>query len=98
MTARREVETSGLGQALEAARDAGCAHLPEIAERLLRAGRPGDEPVVFISNATTDRQKVVETTLGKCAEDFAADPLPPPVLVAIGPVVQYRKLLRWFDL
>jgi uroporphyrin-III C-methyltransferase len=73
-------------------------HLPEIAERLLRAGRSGDEPVVFISNATTERQKVVETTLGKCADDFASDPLPPPVLVAIGPVVQYRKLLRWFDL
>jgi uroporphyrin-III C-methyltransferase len=73
-------------------------HLAEIAARLLSAGRPADEPVVFISNATTARQRVVETTLGRCAEDFAADPLPPPVLVAIGPVVAYRKLLRWFDL
>ena len=73
-------------------------HLPEIAARLLGAGRPEDEPMVFISNATTQRQRVVETTLGRCAADFAADPLPPPVLVAIGPVVEYRKLLRWFDL
>lgn len=73
-------------------------HLPEIADRLLRAGRLESEPVVFISNATTDRQRVVESTLGRCAEDFADDPLPPPVLVAIGPVVEYRKQLRWFDL
>jgi len=73
-------------------------HLAEIAARLLGAGRPKSEPVVFISNATTDRQRVVETTLGRCAEDFASDPLPPPVLVAIGPVVEFRKQLRWFDL
>ena len=72
-------------------------HLPEIAGRLLGAGRPKDEPVVFISNATTDRQRVIETTLADCVAGFSADPLPPPVLVAIGPVVNYRRVLRWFD-
>ena len=73
-------------------------HLPEIAMRLLGAGRPGDEPVVFISNATTRRQRVIETTLAACVESYAADPLPPPVLVAVGPVVNFRRVLRWFDI
>jgi len=73
-------------------------HLQEIVARLISAGRPGDEPVVLISKATTGDQRVVETTLAACVEDFNSDPLPPPVLVAIGPVVEYRSKLRWFDL
>jgi len=74
----------------------GARHLDEIAARLFEAGRPPAEPVVLISKATTKAQRVLETTLSDCAADFAADPLPPPVLIVVGPVVEYRKTLQWF--
>lgn len=72
-------------------------HLAEIAEKLLSAGRPADEAVAIISDATTPRQQVMTTKLATCAAEFAANPLPPPVLVAVGPVVRYRDALNWFE-
>lgn len=72
-------------------------HLKEIAERLMTAGRPADEPVAIISDATTPRQKVMIADLATCAAEFAANPLPPPVLVAVGPVVRFREALNWFE-
>ncbi len=70
-------------------------HLSTIADRLLAAGRPVDEPVALVSRATTDRQQVVETTLGRAAADVAAAGLEPPALVAVGPVVRLRAGLDW---
>ena len=72
-------------------------HLEEIARNLMAAGRSSDEPVAIISDATTPRQRVMIATLATCAAEFAANPLPPPVLVAVGPVVNYRKTLNWFE-
>ena len=37
-----------------------------IAEKLIKGGRPGDEPVALISNATLDKQSVKQTTLEAC--------------------------------
>lgn len=72
-------------------------HLGEISDKLLSAGRRPDEPVAIISDATTPRQQVMTTKLATCAAEFAMNPLPPPVLVAVGPVVRYREVLNWFD-
>jgi uroporphyrin-III C-methyltransferase len=70
-------------------------NLDAIARRLIAAGRAADEPVAIISKATTDQQRVIETTLGAAAKDAAAAAIEPPALVAIGPVVRLRRELDW---
>jgi uroporphyrin-III C-methyltransferase len=70
-------------------------HLARISDRLLENGRPADEPVAIVSRASTARQRVLETTLARCAADAAAGGLEPPSLVVIGPVVSLRAGLDW---
>ena len=70
-------------------------HLPRIAETLLDAGRSADEPVAVVSNASLANQRVLETTLGCCAADVAAQGIEPPALVVIGDVVRLRAGLDW---
>ena len=70
-------------------------HLASIADRLLAAGRPADEPVAVVSRATTPQQRVLETTLARCAADAAADGIEPPSIVAFGRVVTLRAGLDW---
>jgi len=69
--------------------------LPAIAERLLAAGRPTDEPVAVVVNATLPDQQVLETTLGRVAADLAEAGLAPPAIICIGRVVALRPILDW---
>jgi uroporphyrin-III C-methyltransferase len=70
-------------------------HLAQIAAALILAGRATDEPLAVISNATTDAQRVLETTLGGAAADVAASGLEPPAVVVLGQVVRLRAALDW---
>ncbi|MCP4327863.1 MAG: uroporphyrinogen-III C-methyltransferase [Alphaproteobacteria bacterium] len=70
-------------------------HLASIAERLMAAGRSGDEPVAVISRATLGDQRVVETVLGSVVEDSARAGIEPPVMVVIGEIVRLRAALDW---
>ena len=70
-------------------------HLQNIADKLLAAGRAADEPVAVVSKATTDEQRVLETSLGRCAADVVAQGIEPPAIVVIGPVVRLRAGLDW---
>ena len=70
-------------------------HLDPIARRLIAAGRGADEPVAVVSKATTDAQRVLETTLGRAAADVAAAAIEPPAIVAIGAAVRLRASLDW---
>jgi uroporphyrin-III C-methyltransferase len=70
-------------------------HLEEIAGALLRAGRDADEPMAIVCDATTERQAVLETTLGRAAADLAASDLAPPAIVVLGAVVKLRAALDW---
>jgi uroporphyrin-III C-methyltransferase len=70
-------------------------HLEEIAGALLRAGRSADEPMAIVCDATTGRQAVLETTLGRAAADLAASDLAPPAIVVLGTVVKLRAALDW---
>jgi len=70
-------------------------HLGRIADHLIAAGRSRDEPVAVVSRAATDRQQVIETTLGRAGADVAAVRLDPPALVVMGPVVPLRAGLDW---
>src|SRR5215472_9273092 len=67
--------------------------LPNIAERLLAAGRRAGESVAIISKATTADQSVLVSTLG----DIARSPprAQTPAIVVIGDVVRLRQSLDW---
>jgi uroporphyrin-III C-methyltransferase len=70
-------------------------HLADIAARLMAAGRPPGEPVAVVSQAATPAQRVLETTLARCAADVAAAGIEPPAVVAIGEFVRLRAGLDW---
>jgi uroporphyrin-III C-methyltransferase len=69
-----------------------------MAAHLCAAGRPAEEPVAFITEATTPRQRVVLTTLA-LVEAAAADiPRDAPTVIVVGPVIALRPLLAaWQD-
>jgi uroporphyrin-III C-methyltransferase len=68
-------------------------HLGSIAEKLLSAGRRGDERLAIVSHAATPQQSVIETTL---AEAASLRDVPTPAIVVLGPVSQYRDSLDWY--
>jgi uroporphyrin-III C-methyltransferase len=70
-------------------------HMAQIAEALLAAGRATGEPVAVISSATTEKQRVLETTLGKAAADIESRSIEPPAIVVVGEVVRMRAALDW---
>ncbi|KPB02967.1 uroporphyrin-III methyltransferase [Ahrensia marina] len=72
-------------------------HIDTIAKRLIAEGRPVDEPVAFVCDASTDKQSVLETTLGDAAKDVEASGLKPPAIVIVGEVVRLRKGLDWYS-
>lgn len=73
----------------------GMKHADRIAGALIAAGRPADEPVAVVSQATTPEQKVLETTLGAMADDIAASGMAPPAIVCVGRSVLMRQVLDW---
>jgi uroporphyrin-III C-methyltransferase len=75
----------------------GLKHLPRISRELLEAGRSSGEPVAVISNATTKKQRVLETTLGTAVDDVAANGIEAPALIVVGEVVRLRAGLDWLS-
>ena len=68
----------------------GVEHRTTIARSLLAAGRSPHQPVAFIENASTARERVIETTLSDMRSgrvDVAS-----PAVIVIGDVVSYRSL------
>lgn len=70
-------------------------HWENIRERLLAAGRPADQPMAFVCDATTERQRVLETTLGSSIADLAGADIKPPAIVVVGNAVRLRAALDW---
>jgi len=70
-------------------------HLGTIRRRLMEGGRFADEPVAVVSRASQPDERVLETTLGMCVEDVAAQKIEPPAIVVIGEVVRLRAGLDW---
>lgn len=60
----------------------------KVASHLIALGRPGDEPVAFIENASVESQRVVETTLFEIAAGRVR--VESPAVMVIGRVVALR--------
>ncbi len=69
----------------------GVSRRKEIAKRLIEIGRSPDEPVAFIENGTTERQRVILTSL----YELSTDPpkVNPPAVMVVGSVVRLREKL-----
>ncbi len=61
----------------------------------MRFGRDSLTPVAFVCDATTDRQRVLESTLGNSVGDLEVSGLKPPAIVVVGDAVKLRKALDW---
>ncbi len=73
----------------------GMKHIAEITTALLEAGRPPHEPVAVVTQATTNDQAVLETTLGEAVTAIAQAGLSPPAIICVGRVVEMRQVLDW---
>src|SRR5438067_3164502 len=71
----------------------GMSHLAHIAGRLLAAGRPADEPVAVVQNATRPDQRTVLATLGTVADAVQAAGLGSPAVIVVGPVAALHEQL-----
>lgn len=67
--------------------------LAAIATALRAAGRPPGEAVLLVSQAASAQQKVVETTLERCAAGGAPPGVNAPALVVLGPTLALRQRL-----
>jgi uroporphyrin-III C-methyltransferase len=65
----------------------------EIAQDLLEAGRPPDEPVAIVANAARPDQQVIVTTLSGLTA--AAENAPALAIIVIGDNVRLAKELSW---
>jgi uroporphyrin-III C-methyltransferase/precorrin-2 dehydrogenase/sirohydrochlorin ferrochelatase len=69
------------------------SRLAEVARELVKRGRDAGTPAAVICDGTTERQRVVVSTLGRVAEDAAARGVRPPAVVVVGEVVRLREAL-----
>ena len=65
----------------------------EIAQALMDAGRPKDEPAAIVANAARADQEVIITSLGKLAA--AAESAPALAIIVVGENVKLAKELSW---
>jgi uroporphyrin-III C-methyltransferase len=73
----------------------GLRRLPQIAKRLVEAGRAPDTPVAVIASGATADQTVVRGTLDTI--EGRLDPLEPPVTIVIGEVARWGGVIDWFQ-
>jgi len=73
----------------------GVSRRKEIARRLIEIGRDPKEPVAFIENGTTERQRVILTDL----YELSTNPpeVSPPAIMVVGSVVRLREKLVSFN-
>jgi len=73
-------------------------HLGVIVDRLMAGGRSAEEPLAFICSATTTRQRVVISTLGRAVVDRDTQGVEAPAIIVVGEVVRLREQLgAWWN-
>ena len=76
----------------------GMKHLAKIAATLIGHGRGRDEPVLIVTRATTDDQRVLETTLEEAATAAARSGVIAPAIICVGKAVLLRQALDWMGM
>ena len=73
----------------------GVRNLPKIAERLIAAGRPGDEPAAVVAQGTLPAQRSVRAPLAELPGRVAEAQVRPPAITVVGPVAALE--LGWLE-
>ena len=73
----------------------GVRQLPQIAESLIAAGRPADEPVAIVERGTLPDQRTVTGTLASIAEIARQEEVRAPSITVVGPVAGLAEQLQW---
>ncbi len=74
----------------------GVRQLPELVDRLVRAGRAPTTPASIIENGTLPSQRVYVTTLAALPDCAADQHIQPPAMIVIGEVVRCASQLAWY--
>jgi uroporphyrinogen III methyltransferase/synthase len=69
----------------------------DIAAELIAAGRDEDTPVSMTRTGTLTTQETIVSTLRDIAADARAAKMTPPAITVVGPVVDLRQTLSWFE-
>jgi uroporphyrinogen III methyltransferase / synthase len=75
----------------------GVKRLPEVAERLVTAGRDAGEPAAAIERGTMAGQRTVTATLAELPAAASAAGIHPPAIVLTGPVAARRETIGWLE-
>ncbi len=75
----------------------GVAQYGEIAAALVARGYDERTPVAVVENGTTDRQRVIRTTLGSLGRAQAALEIAPPALLIVGETARFAERYSWFE-
>ena len=74
----------------------GVAQYSELADALVTKGYAHETPVAVVESGTTDRQRVVRTTLRDLAAAQVALEIHPPALLIVGETTRYAERYSWF--
>jgi uroporphyrinogen III methyltransferase / synthase len=75
----------------------GVRALARIAERLVAAGRPADEPAAVVERGTLPGQRTLLATLADVAARAAAERIRAPAITVVGPVARLGEQLAWLE-
>jgi uroporphyrin-III C-methyltransferase len=69
------------------------SQLGEVSVCLQKGGLPADTPAALIQSATTEAERVVESTLARLVQDAAAHGIGSPAILVVGSIVGLRRKL-----
>ncbi len=75
----------------------GVRNLPEIATRLIAAGRDATEPAAVVESGTLPAQRSVVAQLGEIAAAADDAGIKPPAIVLVGDVARRAEVLAWLE-
>jgi len=75
----------------------GVRRLPEVAARLIAAGRDAAEPAAAVERGTTPAQRTVAATLEGLPDAASQAGIRPPAIVLTGQVAARRETIAWLE-
>jgi uroporphyrinogen III methyltransferase/synthase len=75
----------------------GVKRLPDVAARLIAAGRDGAEPAAVVERGTMPAQRTVTATLVDLPDAAAQAGIAPPAIVLTGRVAARREAIGWLE-
>ena len=75
----------------------GLNSLPIIVQNLIDSGMRKNMPIALVQEGTTEKQKVMVSTISRIISKTLKSNIQSPVIIIIGEVVKLRKTIKWFN-